>query len=216
MPRSHWRPAAGSTDLVVTEAAQPPRTLGEVDVVFPLLHGPWGEDGTIQGMFEMAGVRYVGAGVLASAVSMDKAFMKVVLAGAGVPLMPSVVITAREWQQDPDDCRKRVAALGYPAFVKPARGGSSFGISKAHDASELDEAIAVAQREDPKVLVEAFAAGAREVECGVLGSPRRRLRDQPARRGAGQRRPRVLRLRGEVPPRGGAPSSTCPPTCPTR
>src|SRR6478609_5085970 len=96
-----------SADLVVHEPSQPPQTLGEVDVVFPLLHGPWGEDGTIQGMFEMAGVRYVGAGVLASAVSMDKAFMKVVLAGAGVPLMPSVVITSREWQQDPDDCRKR-------------------------------------------------------------------------------------------------------------
>jgi D-alanine-D-alanine ligase len=164
-------PAAGSTDLVVTEAAQPPRTLGEVDVVFPLLHGPWGEDGTIQGMFEMAGVRYVGAGVLASAVSMDKAFMKVVLAGAGVPLMPSVVITAREWRDDRAGCRERVAELGYPAFVKPARGGSSFGISKAHDVSELDEAIEVAQREDPKVLVEAYAAGAREVECGVLGTP---------------------------------------------
>jgi D-alanine-D-alanine ligase len=135
-----------------------------------VLHGPWGEDGTIQGMFEMAGVRYVGAGVLASAVSMDKAFMKVVLAGSGVPLMPSVVITAREWRDDPEGCRARVAELGYPAFVKPARGGSSFGISKAHDASELDEAIAVAQREDPKVLVEGFAAGAREIECGVLGT----------------------------------------------
>ncbi|RYP84646.1 D-alanine--D-alanine ligase [Nocardioides guangzhouensis] len=161
---------AAATDLVVSEPSQPPRTLGEVDVVFPVLHGPWGEDGTIQGMFEMAGVRYVGAGVLASAVSMDKAFMKVVLAGAGVPLMPSTVITAREWRDDPESCRKRVAELGYPAFVKPARGGSSFGISKAHDASELDKAIAVAQREDPKVIVEAYAAGAREVECGVLGS----------------------------------------------
>ena len=161
---------AAATDLVVSEPAQPPRTLGEVDVVFPVLHGPWGEDGTIQGMFEMAGVRYVGAGVLASAVSMDKAYMKVVLAGAGVPLMPSTVITAREWRDDAESCRKRVAQLGYPAFVKPARGGSSFGISKAHDASELDEAIAVAQREDPKVIVEAYAAGGREIECGVLGS----------------------------------------------
>ena len=119
----------------------------------------------------MAGVRYVGAGVLASAVSMDKAFMKVVLAGAGVPLMPSVVITAREWRDDRDGLPEAGRGLGYPAFVKPARGGSSFGISKAHDASELDEAMAVAQREDPKVLVEAYAAGAREVECGVLGTP---------------------------------------------
>ena len=127
-----------ATDLVVTEPSQPPRTLGEVDVVFPLLHGPWGEDGTIQGMFEMAGVRYVGAGVLASAVSMDKAYMKIVLAAAGLPVLPSVTITPREWAADAQACRDRAAALGYPLFVKPARGGSSIGISKAHDPSELD------------------------------------------------------------------------------
>ena len=158
----------GSTDLVVTEPSQPPRTLGEVDVVFPLLHGPWGEDGTIQGMFEMAGVRYVGAGVLASAVSMDKAYMKVVLQGAGLPVMPSATITAREWQRDPQGCRERAGAVGYPLFVKPARGGSSFGISKAHDASEIDECVEEALRHDPKVLLEVAAEGAREVECGVL------------------------------------------------
>ncbi|MFC4786769.1 D-alanine--D-alanine ligase family protein [Nocardioides sp. MAHUQ-72] len=158
----------GSTDLVVSEPSQPPQKLGEVDVVFPLLHGPWGEDGTIQGMFEMAGVRYVGAGVLASAVSMDKAYMKVVLQSAGLPVMPSVTVTAREWARDPQACRERAAALGYPLFVKPARGGSSFGISKAHDASEIDEAIEEALRHDPKVLVEVSADGAREVECGVL------------------------------------------------
>jgi D-alanine-D-alanine ligase len=162
--------AHGSTDLVVSEPSEPPRTLGEVDVVFPLLHGPWGEDGTIQGMFEMAGVRYVGAGVLASAVSMDKAYMKVVLAAAGLPLMPSFAVTAREWASDPESVRERAAALGFPLFVKPARGGSSIGISKVHDASELDEAVAEAQRYDPKVLVETFAAGAREIECGVLGT----------------------------------------------
>ena len=158
----------GSTDLVVTEPSQPPRTLGEVDVVFPLLHGPWGEDGTIQGMFEMAGVRYVGAGVLASAVSMDKAYMKVVLQAAGLPVMPSVTVTAREWERDAQECRERAGTLGYPLFVKPARGGSSFGISKAHDASELDECVEEALRHDPKVLVEVSAEGAREVECGVL------------------------------------------------
>jgi D-alanine-D-alanine ligase len=157
-----------ATDLVVTEPSRPPRTLGEVDVVFPLLHGPWGEDGTIQGMFEMAGVRYVGAGVLASAVSMDKAYMKVVLQAAGLPVMPSVTITSREWETDAQACRERAAALGYPLFVKPARGGSSFGISKAHDASELDECVEEAMRHDPKVLVEVSAEGAREVECGVL------------------------------------------------
>jgi D-alanine-D-alanine ligase len=160
----------GGTDLVVSEPSAPPRTLGEVDVVFPLLHGPWGEDGTIQGMLEMAGVRYVGAGVLASAVGMDKAYMKVVLSAAGLPVLPWVTITEREWRTDPGGCRARVDALGYPAFAKPARGGSSIGISKVHDASELDAAIAEAQRHDPKVLVEVAAEGAREVECGVLES----------------------------------------------
>ena len=138
--------------------------------MFPLLHGPWGEDGTIQGMLEMAGVRYVGAGVLASAVGMDKAYMKVVLAAAGLPVLPWVTITAREWRTDPVGCRARVEALGYPVFAKPARGGSSIGISKVHDASELDAAVAEAQRHDPKVLVEVSAEGAREVECGVLES----------------------------------------------
>ncbi len=164
-----------ATDLVVSEPSEPPRTLGEVDVVFPLLHGPWGEDGTIQGMLEMAGVRYVGAGVLASAVSMDKAYMKVILAAAGLPVLPSVTVSVREWAADPQACRDRADALGYPLFVKPARGGSSIGISKAHDASELDACLEEAHRHDPKALVEVSAEGAREVECGVLqdldGSP---------------------------------------------
>lgn len=159
---------AAGTDLVVSEPSQPPRTLGEVDVVFPLLHGPWGEDGTIQGMFEMAGVRYVGAGVLASAVSMDKAYMKVVLAAAGLPVLPSVTVTARDWARDPAACRAQADELGYPLFVKPARGGSSIGISKAHDASELDACIEEAHRHDSKALVEVSAEGGREVECGVL------------------------------------------------
>jgi D-alanine-D-alanine ligase len=159
---------ADSTDLVVHEPSQPPTTLGEVDVVFPLLHGPWGEDGTIQGMFEMAGVRYVGAGVLASAVGMDKAYAKLVLEAAGLPVMPAVTVTAREWYRDPDGVRHRVADLGFPLFVKPARAGSSMGISKVHDASELDPAIEEAHRHDPKALVEQAAVGAREVECGVL------------------------------------------------
>jgi D-alanine-D-alanine ligase len=159
---------AGSTDLVVHDASRPPETLGEVDVVFPLLHGPWGEDGTIQGMFEMAGVRYVGAGVLASAVGMDKAYAKIVLRDAGLPVMPSVTVTAREWYRDPDRVRHRVADLGFPLFVKPARAGSSMGITKVHDATELDAAIEEAHRHDPKALVEQAAIGAREVECGVL------------------------------------------------
>ena len=139
-------------------------------MVFPLLHGPWGEDGTIQGMLEMAGVRYVGAGVLASAVGMDKTFMKIVLVAAGLPVLPWVTLTERQWRTDPEGCRARVDQLGYPVFAKPARGGSSLGISKVHDASELDVAVAEAQRHDPKVLIEVAAQGAREVECGVLQS----------------------------------------------
>jgi D-alanine-D-alanine ligase len=158
----------GSTDLVVHEPAQPPQTLGEVDVVFPLLHGPWGEDGTIQGMFEMAGVRYVGAGVLASAVGMDKAYAKIVLRDAGLPVLPAEIVTARQWYRDPDGVRHRVAELGFPLFVKPARAGSSMGITKVHDAWELDGAIEEAHRHDPKALVERAAIGAREIECGVL------------------------------------------------
>ena len=158
----------GSTDLVVHEPAQPPHTLGEVDVVFPLLHGPWGEDGTIQGMFEMAGVRYVGAGVLASAVGMDKAYAKIVLRDAGLPVLPAEIVTARQWYRDPDGVRHRVAELGFPLFVKPARAGSSMGITKVHDPSELDGAIEEAHRHDPKALVERAAIGAREIECGVL------------------------------------------------
>ncbi|MCX6401561.1 MAG: D-alanine--D-alanine ligase [Propionibacteriales bacterium] len=145
------------------------REFDDVDVVFPLLHGPWGEDGTIQGLFEMSDVRYVGSGVLASAVSMDKAFMKIALVASGLPVMPSHTVTAREWATDPAEVRERVAALGYPLFVKPARGGSSIGIAKAHDPGALDAAIEGALAHDPKVLVEVSAEGAREVECGVLG-----------------------------------------------
>ncbi|CAM3399959.1 D-alanine--D-alanine ligase family protein [Nocardioides dubius] len=163
-------PGDGSARLTSSPAGEPPQVLGNVDVVFPLLHGPWGEDGTLQGMLEMAGVRYVGAGVLASAVSMDKAYMKVVLNQAGLPTMPSVVVTAREWRIDEEGARAKVAELGYPVFVKPARAGSSMGISKVHDAAELEAAILEAQQHDPKVLVEGFAGGAREIECGVLGT----------------------------------------------
>ena len=160
--------AERSSELVVHEPASVPRTLGEVDVVFPLLHGPWGEDGTIQGLLEMAGVRYVGAGVLASAVGMDKHYMKIVFQAQGLPVLPYAVITRRDWERDRGACHESVDALGYPVFVKPCRGGSSIGISKVHDASELDEAVEEAQRHDPKVLVEVAAEGAREIECGVI------------------------------------------------
>jgi D-alanine-D-alanine ligase len=156
------------TELVVSEPSSVPRRLGEVDVVFPLLHGPWGEDGTIQGLLEMGGVRYVGAGVLASAVGMDKHYMKVILQAHGLPVLPYTVITPRGWDLDRPACVESVDSLGYPVFVKPARGGSSIGISKVHSRDELDEAVEVARRHDPKVIVEASAEGGREVECGVL------------------------------------------------
>src|SRR6478672_12647972 len=112
--------AAAGTDLVVAEPASVPSVIGEVDVVFPLLHGPWGEDGTLQGMLEMAGVRYVGSGVLASAIGMDKAYMKVVLQAAGLPVTPGITVTRAEWQQDPVGTRTRVEELGFPSFTKPA------------------------------------------------------------------------------------------------
>jgi D-alanine-D-alanine ligase len=166
-------PAADEVDgrageLLVLEPGSVPRTLGEVDVVFPLLHGPWGEDGTIQGLLEMAGVRYVGAGVLASAVGMDKHYMKIVLQAHGLPVLPYAVIDSRSWERDPVACTETVSALGFPVFVKPARGGSSLGISKVHDRDGLAAAVEEARRHDPKVVVEASAEGGREVECGVL------------------------------------------------
>ncbi len=157
-------------ELVVSEPDQVPSTLGEVDVVFPLLHGPWGEDGTIQGLLEMSDIRYVGSGVLASAVGMDKHYMKVVFQAAGLEVTPYVVIRDRDWMRDADACRAAVDALGYPVFVKPARGGSSLGISKVNSLDELDEAVAVARAHDPKVIVEASAKSPREIEVGVLGS----------------------------------------------
>ncbi|HWD79665.1 MAG TPA: D-alanine--D-alanine ligase family protein [Kribbella sp.] len=158
-------------ELVVSEPDQVPSTLGEVDVVFPLLHGPWGEDGTIQGLLEMSDIRYVGSGVLASAVGMDKHYMKVVFQAAGLEVTPYVVIRDRDWRQDPDACRAAVDALGYPVFVKPCRGGSSLGITKVNNLDELDGAIVEARAHDPKVIVEASAKDPREIEVGVLGGP---------------------------------------------
>lgn len=142
--------------------------MGDVDVVFPLLHGPFGEDGTVQGMLELADVRYVGAGVLASAVGMDKQMMKLVFAGQGLPVGPYVVVRPGELDRDPDGVLQRASGLGLPVFVKPARAGSSLGITKVDDWADLPEAIRVAAAHDPKVLVEAAIVG-REIECGVLG-----------------------------------------------
>jgi D-alanine-D-alanine ligase len=154
-------------ELVVSEPGAVPRILVDVDVVLPLLHGPYGEDGTIQGLLELAGIPYVGAGVLSSAVAMDKHYMKLVLHGGGLPDIPHVVVRPREWDDDKSAVRESVTSLGFPVFVKPARGGSSIGISKVHDVSELDDAIELARRSDPKVIVEAMVEG-REIEVGVL------------------------------------------------
>jgi D-alanine-D-alanine ligase len=156
-------------ELVVHAPDQVPSTLGEVDVVFPLLHGPFGEDGTLQGLLEMSDIRYVGSGVLASAVGMDKHYMKVVLAAAGLDVTPYVVIRERDWSRHPQACREAVDRLGYPVFVKPSRGGSSLGISKVNSRAELDDALAAARAHDPKVIVEAAARNPREIEVGILG-----------------------------------------------
>jgi D-alanine-D-alanine ligase len=154
-------------ELVVSVPGAVPRVLADVDVVFPLLHGPFGEDGTIQGLLELAGIPYVGAGVLSSAAAMDKEYMKLVLQGGGLPDIPHVVVRPREWDDDRSAVRESVTSLGFPVFVKPARGGSSIGISKVHEVGELDDAIELARRFDPKVIIEAMVEG-REIEVGVL------------------------------------------------
>ena len=141
-------------------------TLAAVDVVFPVLHGPYGEDGTIQGLLELAGVPYVGAGVLASAAGMDKEFTKKLLVAGGLPIGDHVVLRARHATVELED-RER---LGLPVFVKPARGGSSIGVSRVTAWDQLPAAIALARRHDPKVIVEAAIPG-RELECGVLEFP---------------------------------------------
>ncbi|MEU3840657.1 D-alanine--D-alanine ligase family protein [Streptomyces sp. NPDC028635] len=160
-----------SREVVYSEPGSVPKALGEVDVVFPVLHGPYGEDGTLQGLLELSGVPYVGSGVLASAVGQDKEYMKRVCTSFGLKVGPYVVIRPREWERDTAAARKKIVDFagehGWPLFVKPARAGSSIGITKVDDLSGLDEAIEEAQRHDPKILVEAALRG-REIECGVL------------------------------------------------
>jgi D-alanine-D-alanine ligase len=175
-------PAAGPGGgaLVFSGPAAVPPELGEVDVVLPLLHGAYGEDGTIQGLLEMAGIRYVGAGVLASAAGMDKEYMKLLFAARGLPIGPYVVVRDRDWGASLSSLEHKrivddVAELGWPVFVKPARGGSSIGTSRVSGPDSLEAAIEEARRYDKKVLVEAAIDGA-EVECAVLeglagGSP---------------------------------------------
>ena len=155
-------------EIVVHAPGSIPETIGQVDVVFPVMHGPWGQDGTLQGLLEMAGVRYVGAGVLSSAVGTDKVFMKRLFEAQGLPVLPYVAVTERGWAVDQPAVRARIESLGLPVFVKPARAGSSFGISRVDTLDQLDDALAEARRFDPKVVIEAAAVGAREIECGVL------------------------------------------------
>ena len=142
------------------------RDLGEIAVVFPLLHGPWGEDGTVQGALELTDVRYVGSGVLASAMGMDKQYMKAAFRAAGLPVTPDVVLLPGE---SVASRRDEIEALGLPVFVKPTRAGSSMGISRVDAWEQLEAAVADAVKHDPKVLIEAGVAG-REIETAVLGA----------------------------------------------
>ncbi|WP_084050210.1 D-alanine--D-alanine ligase family protein [Deinococcus hopiensis] len=159
--------AQGGGDLVLHRAA----SAEGYDAVFPLLHGPMGEDGTIQGLLTLAGIPFVGSGVLGSAVSMDKVMTKQVLASAGVPQVAWRLALRREWQQRPGEVLTRAAELGFPLFVKPANLGSSVGISKVRRAEELQSALDLAFRLDRRVILEAMTPHKpREVEIGILGN----------------------------------------------
>jgi D-alanine-D-alanine ligase len=157
----------------------------EIDVVFPVMHGPHGEDGSIQGFLEMAGVPYVGAGVLASAVGMDKAVQKVLFAAAGIPVVEHEVVHERAWEEDPEGVRARAQHLGYPLFAKPSGLGSSVGIAKVHGPGGLAEALEDAFRYGRKAVLERAVEGARELECAVLGN------DDPVASVAGEIIPRA-------------------------
>src|SRR6478735_2880965 len=140
-----------------------------VDVIFPVLHGPMGEDGTVQGLFELSGLPYVGAGVLGSAVGMDKDVMKRLLLQAGLPVLPYETLRRNEWQTSPDEVLARLVRLGFPQFVKPANLGSSVGVSRAKSPAELNAALEHAFEFDDKLVIEAGLDHPREVECAVLG-----------------------------------------------
>jgi len=144
--------------------------LGQLDVAFPILHGPFGEDGTIQGLLELAGVPYVGAGVTASAVGMDKVLFKDVMRAHGLPVAPSVALKRKAWEEHPEEVLAKIEdEIGFDCFVKPANLGSSVGITKAHDRFELCDALDAAARFDRKILVE-VAVDAREIEISVMGN----------------------------------------------
>ena len=172
----------GSQALVSADGSRTP-----IDVVFPVMHGPYGEDGSIQGFLEMAGVPYVGAGVLASAIGMDKAVQKVLFAAEGIPTVAYDVVHERDWEEDPEGVEARAAHLGYPLFAKPAALGSSIGILRVEDPSRLRGALETALRFGRKAVLERAATGARELEVSVLGN------DDP-----------VASVAGEIVPRGHA------------
>lgn len=159
--------AAGSREFTLVSADGTASSLGDVDVVFPILHGRFGEDGTVQGQLELLDVPYVGNGLLASALAMDKHMTKSVLAAAGIEVAPWVAFTRPRWEAQRELLERRVRGLGLPVFVKPSRAGSSVGVTKVADWAELDAAVEVALAEDATVLVEAAMSG-REVECAVL------------------------------------------------
>ncbi len=161
-----WPDSATSRELRVVEGGEV-RSLGEIDVVFPILHGRFGEDGTIQGMLELLGLPYVGAGVLMSAIGMDKHATKSVLQAAGVPVVPWVTVTREGLERNGDLWRRCIRGLELPVFVKPARAGSSVGVSKVSEWDDLDSALDLAFAEDSRVLVEQGLT-ARELECAVL------------------------------------------------
>jgi D-alanine-D-alanine ligase len=154
-----------------------------IDVVFPVLHGPFGEDGATQGLLELAGVPYVGSGVLGSALGMDKAVQKVLFSTAGLPVVPHLAVTEAGWREDPEAVFARAEELGYPVFTKPATLGSSVGITKVHRIDELDDGMEEAFRYARKALVEQAIAPIREIECAVLGN------DDPVASTAGEVRP---------------------------
>ncbi len=170
----------GSQTLVAEDGSRTP-----IDVVFPVMHGPHGEDGSIQGFLEMAGVPYVGAGVLASAVGMDKAVQKVLFRAAGIPVIEHEVVHEREWEEDPEAVEARAAHLGYPLFAKPAALGSSVGVTKVHEPGELRGALEDAFRYGRKAVLERAVEGGREIEVAVLGN------EDP-----------VASVAGEIVPRG--------------
>lgn len=165
--RVRWPEGTSSREFTVVDGAGDSRSLGTVDIVFPILHGPYGEDGTVQGLLELVGLPYVGNGVLASALGMDKHFTKTVFQQASLPVAPWRTITADDWADAPGMAYAALEELGLPAFIKPARAGSSVGVSKVTAPEQLADAMRVAFAEDSKVLIEAGLVG-REVEVGVL------------------------------------------------